>query len=491
MAGVVGTSRPPCECSRTHRGWVGPGTWAVRRAAYTEASEFDWYIPHAHNVYLHTLAELGIVGLLAGLFALVPVIWLLVQALRSEAAYRRRWAWGGIFVLVFLALFQLFDFHMNVPAEMALAAIPIASSTPRATGAWRWSGSRRTRHLVGSVGSHHFLAGLRRGDRGPCQGGVGRASPREPSLRPIRPIGGSLPSSTRRRDLDPDLPPYQITLGLVASAQEDWRVAAEAYAKAAEADDMPTSWLGLAQAQIALGDDPQSATASIERALRLGGNSFGALRLGRTLRSPRHVWPGGCCLCGHHRDLSKPRRRPQLERGRRPGSEVPGHHRCAMAEAPDKAWQIALMTGDPGSAHQLAPDGPSYADLAIKAWQGDPGALAAVYALADARPRRCGDAGIGVSPGHTRRRPGAGRSLPATGHLPGDRGRRAAGHGDPGRPRRLDESSACGSRTGYAGHYLYRRPLSRDLLPPGLPRLVSHRAMARRTRPHHSDLQGG
>ena len=74
---------------------LGPGTWAVRRAAYTQASEFDWYIPHAHNVYLHTLAELGIVGLLAGLFALVPAVWLLVQGLRSEAADRRRWAWAA------------------------------------------------------------------------------------------------------------------------------------------------------------------------------------------------------------------------------------------------------------------------------------------------------------------------------------------------------------------------------------------------------------
>jgi hypothetical protein len=34
----------------------------------------------------------------------------------------------------------------------------------------------------------------------------------------------------------------------------------------------------------------------------------------------------------------------------------------------------------------------------------------------------------------------------------------------------------AGSITGYAGHYLYRRPLPPDLIPPGLPRLVNVQA---------------
>ena len=50
---------------------TGPGTWVIQRVRYTYAPETDYYIPHAHNVYAQTFAELGVVGALAGVVLLV------------------------------------------------------------------------------------------------------------------------------------------------------------------------------------------------------------------------------------------------------------------------------------------------------------------------------------------------------------------------------------------------------------------------------------
>ncbi len=38
---------------------VGPGMWAPERILHTAVGELDFYIPHAHNVYLQTAAESG------------------------------------------------------------------------------------------------------------------------------------------------------------------------------------------------------------------------------------------------------------------------------------------------------------------------------------------------------------------------------------------------------------------------------------------------
>ena len=48
---------------------VGPGVWQELRASYQTAAQPDLYIPHAHNIYLQTLAEFGLVGIVAGVVA--------------------------------------------------------------------------------------------------------------------------------------------------------------------------------------------------------------------------------------------------------------------------------------------------------------------------------------------------------------------------------------------------------------------------------------
>ena len=52
---------------------AGPGMWAASRIAYTLPSEGDEYVPLAHNLYLQTLGELGLVGLAAGVLVVAHV----------------------------------------------------------------------------------------------------------------------------------------------------------------------------------------------------------------------------------------------------------------------------------------------------------------------------------------------------------------------------------------------------------------------------------
>ena len=105
---------------------IGTGTYAAQRAAYTEPGEIDFYVNHAHNIYVQTLAEMGVVGALAGVIAIISVSLLVVRGLRAADPSRRRWAWAALFGLVYLACNSLLDFYANMPVVMLAAAIPIA-----------------------------------------------------------------------------------------------------------------------------------------------------------------------------------------------------------------------------------------------------------------------------------------------------------------------------------------------------------------------------
>ena len=62
---------------------TGPGTWVIQRVSYTVSPEPDYYIPHAHNIYAQTLAELGIVGAIVGLLAVAMALWMIRTAVRD------------------------------------------------------------------------------------------------------------------------------------------------------------------------------------------------------------------------------------------------------------------------------------------------------------------------------------------------------------------------------------------------------------------------
>ena len=104
----------------------GPGGWAPRRIAFTEPGEIDYYVPHAHDVYLATAAEYGVIGLAAGAVAVACVLWLIVRAVRDPDPVRRRFGWASLFGLVYFGAHQLLDFYPNMPAALFAFALPIA-----------------------------------------------------------------------------------------------------------------------------------------------------------------------------------------------------------------------------------------------------------------------------------------------------------------------------------------------------------------------------
>jgi len=455
----------------------GPGTWPVLRLSYTEAGELDWYIPHAHNLYLHTLAELGLVGLLAGGAALLPVAWLLWRALRGPRADSRRWAWGGIFGLAFIGFFSLFDFLMNVPAVILAAALPIAwldaserqgvgiGNVPEAVRRWvgrlaqaaLWSACLLAVVVIGRaelVALDHQAA-----ERSAWTGEWDAA--------------GALAADVVAAD--PDFIPYRTTRGLVASGAGSWTIAAGDFARTAGTDDLPTSWLGLAQARLELGAEEVSVLESLERALRVGREqpsiAFAAATLYERLGRMEEADALYAAVIADYPSLAADRSWWEQDPSR--SARFPGLLEAAKSMAPARAWEFALMAGELDEARALAGEGESrIPGVVVEAWAGDPASLAAVYEAIDAAPTDAGllswGARLAARSGELDRVARYQRlavyEVTEGGELPGTE-IRVARDG-------WMEYVPAGSLTGYAGHYLYRRPLARDLLPPGLPRIV-------------------
>ena len=70
---------------------------------------------------------------------------------------------------------------------------------------------------------------------------------------------------------DPDMTVYQADPGPRRDRRSGrWSAAAEAYERAALTDDLPQSWLGLAQARLELGAPQADVVDALERAMRVG-----------------------------------------------------------------------------------------------------------------------------------------------------------------------------------------------------------------------------
>ncbi len=245
----------------------GPGMWVAQRIVYTPAPETDYYIPHAHDIYLQTFAESGLVGLAAGVVAVACLLWLIVRAIRSDDPVRGRFGWCALFATAYFGAHQILDFYPNMPAALVAFAIPIAwldAASDRSILAG--PSSARVRRLGGAALAAASLASI---------GVLGWSETSAMSLdTAVRSANAgdwtaALAPATAAASRDPDMPAGQLTLGLAAARAGDAPTAERAFASVAASDDLPVAWLDLAAVQVDRGET-DAARASLERALRLG-----------------------------------------------------------------------------------------------------------------------------------------------------------------------------------------------------------------------------
>jgi tetratricopeptide (TPR) repeat protein len=438
----------------------------------------DWYVTHAHNMYLQVLAEVGLVGALAGGAAVASVAWLMWRAFRGGDSLRRRWAWGALFVFTYLGIASLVDNYANMPAVMLLAAIPLAvldGSADRRLGIPGLSLglSRRLASLVRAalwVACLVAIVGLARSES------IASEHARAVGLIDDGDWEAAAPLVTSASSADPDMIAYQVTRGQVASQMDDWATALDAYRRAAETDDLPASWLGVAQAQLGLGGPTADVAESLARALRIGTQQEGILyaaasiydRLGLVDEADGAY---AAALAGMPSLAADPfwMSDPDLV------ARFVGIRDQAIERAGTSGWSVALMAGDVDRARHLAaslpPGGHERESLVVEAWAGGEEAMGELRRQVAADPR---DSWLHSWASLIQLRRGAPQEADrlrrlATfnwegGELPGFEFRR----GEDDEPGEVP----AGTRGAYYGEWLYRRSMPIRQLPPGLPQLV-------------------
>jgi O-antigen ligase len=366
---------------------TGPGTWVIQHPGAIRAGEPEDYVPHAHNVEVQTLAELGIVGTVAGIVLLATVLRLLRRSAGSDDPVLRRWSWVGAAGLGYFFLHQLLDFYANMPAFLFAAAIPIAYLDARAPGSGESEERPRirlpgpARRIATSIGAGLVAACL-----------TGLAVQEIPAIRNDTAVAsadrGDWPAAAEAaRDAvatDPAIAPYQFTAGLAASATGDHLAAAQYFEAVVAQADLPEAWLNLAAEQADLGDDA-AARESIERAMRIGRQRPAiamaagelVLRLGDRaaavdgLTAAVEARPSLAADSWWQSDPTRSGLYPEVI-----GNAIDG--------TGDRAWEVELMAGRP--ADTTSP----LAVMVAGAWSGDP---SRVRALLD----NCADHGLDAS----------------------------------------------------------------------------------------------
>lgn len=455
---------------------VGPGAWTANRILHTQAGEIDYYIPHAHSLYLQTAAESGLLGIGAGLLAVGCVLWLIAGATRDQDPTRRRFGWAALFSLAYFGAHQLLDFYPNMPAALFAFALPIAylDATSRQSialgrlgvpNALRRAGP--TVLVLATIASMGALA-WSESVALPASDAVEAANQGE---WPAALVGTKAAVAA-----DPSMPAYSFTLGFAAANSGDLALAAESFERSAQADDLPEAWLDLAAIRLALGDQPGTRDA-LAKALRLGVQQPAidvaaaalALRMGdrqAAIDSLAEAIVRAPSLAGDTYWTTDPGFSPLwpavLERSiSTAGSSV--------------AWEIALVSGDESQARKLAgqlgPDDRALAELVIDGWNGGPSAIAALEARARARPLDiptvvwCARVTAHAGDRETSLRY---RDWASTidGYAGGGAAEmRVVAQREPG-------DIIAGSGAGFYGDYTYRRPTPDEYLVPGLPLLT-------------------
>ena len=354
---------------------VGPGIWAVSRLPYTPSTGVDEYVPHAHDLYLQGISEMGLVGLIAGVIAILSVLWLIRDGLRDADPSRRRWAIVATFTCAYFFSHQLVDFFANAPATFLAFAIPIALLDASRTSRPRLLPER-------AFGLQGRIGGIALGLATAAALTVGLAV-EVPALIHADAVAkanaGDWVAARAPADqaaaIDPEMPIYRLTSGLAAARAGDYAAAAEDFRLIAEAGDLPEAWLDLADAYVHLGRH-DLASEALDRALRLGrqqplvavASAQLALQLGDRQRAVAAIAAAlelAPSLVGDPWWASDPERAAAFGEA----------ERIVSSTGPAIAWQLALYAGSPDEARSAAAELPApdaaVANAVIAAWNGD------------------------------------------------------------------------------------------------------------------------
>jgi O-antigen ligase len=372
----------------------GPGNWAARRMIFSEAVDPDISVAHPHNIYLLTLAETGLLGLLAGAAALVVVAWLVIGALRDHDRARQRWGFAATFVLVYLGTNALVDSFANLPVVIVLAAVPFAvlDASSRYSIGEQWLHLRaRTRARIHATVTVLVLASA-------ALAAIALVRIESLAIEHQRAVAAidrgdwaaAMAPARAAVAGDPDMIPYRVTLGLGAAATGDWSTAASAFEAAAEADGLPQSWLNLALSLHQSGAPTDDVVHVLERASRFGDDpsvSIALVDLYTRLGLANEAAEEAADLLAAYPSLAADGLWTEESRL---AAIFPAALRTAMERSPGH-WELALMAGDAESARDLVDsDGDDLAGLVIDAWAGDTGSLAQLQADARLQPHDIG-----------------------------------------------------------------------------------------------------
>ena len=451
----------------------GPGSWMVRRVAYQEAGELNWYQPHAHSQYFQTAAELGVIGLAAGVVALAAVAWLLYRAIRGHDAERRRWAWASLFGLVYLGLNVVVDTH-TIPTVALLVGLPVAvldatsregiglPGVPRRVGCWlrnlalvmlglACAASVQQLIRTESVAMTHADAVAAAGE-----------GEWESALAPARDAARS----------DPEVGAYGMTAAGALAAIGDWPEAQRAYGAVIDVDQLPTAWLGWARAHAEAGGPAAEVAPALSEALRLGEQEPALVLAAGQIYDMVGLIEEADLAYAHVLTAVPTLAHDEAWRAELGEERLARVVDAAVAADPERAWEITLMAGQVERATELAAgsEDAAWQEAYIAAWEGDAAAYDEIGAMTDAEPTdvdrlspasRLADHLGEIEDARRYRR--LTRLGPHYGEL-------AFSVGYDLRDPLADE--AVGTGTHYYGTYTYRRDVPVDLLPPGLPGLV-------------------
>lgn len=352
----------------------GPGTWVIARISNTERDEIDWYIPHAHNVPAQTLAESGVLGVVVGIVAILAVGSVVVRAFRSGDGVRRTLAIGVVVIGAYLAIHQLFDFFLDMPAILFAAVLPLATLDALDLASRGAAGNAPPRRWLVAVPAAIAIVPLLLLLTVERPALVGDEAALEmPDDAPMAAV-----LAAEANDADGTPTSYRWTRGLAMATLGQDTSALDDLLSVARQDDLPQAWLNAAQLQLTHGDT-DGARDSIARALRIGRQQPGIdvaaipilLALGDTANAQEQATSA---LSGAPQLTDDPwwETTPELRALRDVAVNV-----LVNASDSSRAWQIALLSGDADRARQIAATLPTDRAIVgdvIDAWSNVPGA---------------------------------------------------------------------------------------------------------------------